>query len=87
MSRDDSVISLLNNYVDLNFDVIKKAVNSRYGTDNDIQLVILGLIALFSKFILTTSSAKQLQDTSHVHVVCLMYKLLSIAKDSDDLST
>ena len=43
--REDSVISLLNSYLDLNFEVIKKADNSRYANDNDIKLVNLAPIA------------------------------------------
>ena len=38
--REDSVISLINNYLDLNFEVIKKADDSGYGNGNDIRLVI-----------------------------------------------
>ena len=53
---EDSVISLLNSYLDLNFEVIKKADNSRYANGNDIGLVILRSIALFSISNLTTSS-------------------------------
>ena len=84
--REDSVISLLNSYLDLNFEVIKKADNSRYGNGNDIKLVNLGPIALFSNFKLTTSSGKHLEDISHAHLVSLMYKLITSSKGSDDLS-
>ena len=84
--REDSVISLLNCYLDLNFEVIKKADNSRYGNGNDIRLVNLGSIALFSNFKLTTSSGKHLEDISHTHLVSLMYKLITSSKKSDDLS-
>ena len=84
--RDDSVISSLNSYLDLNFEVIKKADNSRYGNGNDIRLVNLGPIALFSVFILTTSSGKHLEDFSHAHLFSLMYKLITSSKGSDDLS-
>ena len=84
--REDSVISLLNSYLDLNFEVIKKADNSRYGNGNDIRLVNLGPIALFSNFKLTTSSGKRLEDVSHAHLVSLMYKLIASSKDSNDLS-
>ena len=84
--REDSVISLLNSYLDLNFEVIKKADNSRYANGNDIRLVNLGTIALFSNFKLTTSSGKHLEDISHAHLVSLMYKLISSSKDSNDLS-
>ena len=53
IAREDSVISLLSSYLNLNFEVIKKADDSRYGYGNDIRLVNLGSIALFSKFKLT----------------------------------
>ena len=84
--REDSVISLLNSYLDLNFDVIKKADGSRYGNGNDIRLVNLGPIALFSIFKLTTSSGKHLEDNNHAHLVSLMHKLITSSKGSDDLS-
>ena len=84
--REDSVFSLLNSYLDLNFEVIKKVDDSRYGNGNDIRLINLGPIALFSDFKLTTSSGKHLQDISHAHVVSLMYKLITSSKGSDDLS-
>ena len=83
--REDSVISLLNSYLDLNFEVIKKADDSRYGKGNDIRLVNLGPIALFSNFKLTTSSGKHIEDISHAHLVSLMYKLITSSKGSDDL--
>ena len=84
--REDSVISLLNSYLDLSFEVIKRIDNSRYADGNDIRLVNLGPIALFSNFKLTTSSNKHLEDISHAHLVSLMYKLITSSKDSNDLS-
>ena len=69
--REDSVNSLLNSYLDSNFEVIEKAAFSRYANGNDIKLVNLGPIALFSKYILTTSSGKDLEDISHAHIVSL----------------
>ena len=78
--REDSFISLLNSYLYLNFEVIKKADNSRYGTGNVIRLVNLAPIALFNNFKLTTSSGKHLEVISHVHKVCLMYKLITSTK-------
>ena len=84
--REDSVISLLNSYLDLNFEVIKKVDDSRYGNGNDIRLVNLGPIALFSIFKLTTSSGKHLEDFSYAHLVSLTYKLITSSKNSDDLS-
>ena len=67
--REDSVISLLKCYLDLNFEVFKKTDDSRYGIGNDIRLVNLGPIALFSNFKLTTNSGKHLEDISHAHIV------------------
>ena len=84
--REDCVISLLNSYLDLSFEVIKRADNSRYANGNDIRLVNLGPIALFSNFKLSTSSGKHLEDISHAHLVSLMYKLITSSKDSNDLS-
>ena len=46
----------------------------------------MGPVALFSSFILTTSSGEHLEDISHAHLVSLMYKLITSSKDSNDLS-
>ena len=84
--REDCVISFLNSYLVSNFEVIKKADDSRYGRDNHIRLVNLGPIASFSHFKLTTSTGKHLEDISHAHIVSLMYKLITSIKNRDDLS-
>ena len=84
--REDSVISLLNSYLDLNFEVIKKADNSRYANGNDINLANLGLIALFSNFKLIKSSGKHLVDVSQYLIVSLIYKLITSRENFDDLS-
>ena len=84
--REDSVISLLNSYLELIFDVIQAATNNRYTNDNDIRLVNLGPTALFSNYKLTRLSGKHLEEISHAHIVSLMYKLLTSSKDSEDLS-
>ena len=84
--REDSVISLLNSYLELNFDVLHAGTNNRYVDGNDIRLVNLGPIVLFSNYKLTTSSGKHLENIDHAHIVSLMYKLLSSSKGSDDLS-
>ena len=75
----------MNSYLDLSFEVIK-ADNSRYANGNDIRLVNLGPVALFSNLKLTTSSGKHLEDISHAHIVSLMYKLITSSKNSSDLS-
>ena len=84
--REDSIISLLNSYIELNFDVLHAATNDRYADGNDIRLVNLGPIGLFSNYKLATSSGKHLENIDHAHIVSLMYKLLSSSKGSDDLS-
>ena len=84
--REDSAISLLNKYLDLNFEVISKADNSRCGNGNDKWLVNLGPIASLTNFNLTTSSGKQLEDISHAHSVSLLCKLLTSSRGSDALS-
>ena len=68
MSRENSVISLLNSYPDLNFDVLHAASNDRYVDNNEIRVVNLGPIALFSNYKLATSSGKHLEDISHLIV-------------------
>ena len=84
--REDSLISLLNSYIDLNFDVVHGVNNDRYADNNEIRLVNMGPIALFSNYKITTSSGKHLEEVSHAHIVSLMYKLITTAKGCDDLS-
>ena len=84
--REDSVISLLNSYLELNFDVLHAGTNNRYVDGDKIKLVYLGPIAIFSSCKLTTSSGKHLENIDHAHIVSLMYKLLTSSKGSDDLS-
>ena len=84
--REDSVFSLVNSYLELNFDVLHAAINNRYVDGNDIRLDNLGPIALFSKYTLTTSSGKQLEKFDHAHIVCLLYKRITSARGSGDLS-
>ena len=77
---------MLNSYIDLNFDVVHANDNTRYVNDNENGLVNLGPVALFSNYKLTTSSGKHLEEVSHAHIVSLMYKLITTAKECDDLS-
>ena len=84
--REDNVISLLKSYLEINFDVLNAATNNRYVDGNDIRLVNLGPIALFSIYKLTNSSGKHLENIDHAHIVYLMYKLLTSSTGSDDLS-
>ena len=84
--REDSVISLLTSYLELDFDVLHAGTHNRYVDGNNIRLVSLGPIALFNTYKLTTSSGKHLENIDHAHIVSLMYKLLISSKGSDDLS-
>ena len=84
--REDSVISLLNSYLELDFDVLHAGTNNRYVDGDNIRLVNLGPIALLSNFKLTTSSGKHFENIDHAHIVSFMYKLLTSSKGSDDLS-
>ena len=84
--REDSVISLLNSYLDLDFDVLHAGTINRYVDGNNIRLVNLGPIALVSNYKLTTSSGKHLENIDHAHIVSLTYKLLTSSKGADDLS-
>ena len=76
----------MNSYLDLNFDVVHAATNNRYAGVNGIRLVNLGSISLFSNYNLTTLSDKHLEDISHAHIVSLMYKLITSAKNTNDFS-
>ena len=84
--REDSLMSLLKSYLDLNFDVLNAATNNRYVDADDIWLNNLAAIAIFSNFKLTTKSVKHLENIDHAHIVSLMYKLLTSSRGSDDFS-
>ena len=84
--REDSVISLLNSYLQLTFDVLQADSGISFADVNNIGLVNLRPIALFSNYKLTTSSGKHLEEINHAHIVSLMYKLLPSSKRPDDLS-
>ena len=84
--RKDSVISLLNSYFELIFEVIKKTDVSRYTNGDDIRLVNLGSIALCNNLKLMTSCGKLLKGITHAERVSSRYKLITTSRDSDDLS-
>ena len=69
---EGSVISLLNSYLDLNFDVLHAATGNRYADNRYTRLVNLGVNGLFSNYKLSTSSGKHLGDISHARIVSLM---------------
>ena len=65
IAGEDSVTSLINTYLEINPEIIKKTDNSRYANGDDIWFVNLVPIALFSNYILTTTSAINLEDIAH----------------------
>ena len=83
---EDSVNSLLNNCIDMFFDVLHAAIGNKYTDDDDVRLVNFGPIVLFSNYKLTISSGKHLEDITHAHIVSLLCKLITSVEDTDDLS-
>ena len=83
---EDSAISLIKSYLDLNFEVVHAATNSRYADGNNIRLINLGAIASYSIYKLTSSSRKHLEDINHTNNVSSKYELITSLKDSDVLS-
>ena len=79
--REDSVISLLNSFLELEVEVIKITDNSRYENGKDKRLVTLGPTAL-----LTTSSSKHIENNTRALIVPLMYKLKTSSRGNDDFS-
>ena len=70
----------------MNFGVLHAATNNRYVDADDIWLINLAAIALFSNFRLTTSSGKHLENIDHAHIVSLMYNLSTSIRASHDPS-
>ena len=73
-------------YLDPNFDVLHAADNTRYAESNDLGLVNLSSVGLFSIYILTTTSGKHLENRTHSLVVSSLYRRMTSAKGADDLS-
>ena len=49
-------------------------------------MVSEGPTALFSNYKLQSSSGKHIEEINHAHIVCLMFKLTTSARNTDDLS-
>ena len=84
--RGDSLISLLGSCLRANFDVSNAATKNRYLDGDDIRVVNEGPIAVFSSFRLQSSSGKHIEEINHADIVCLMYKLITSDRNTDDLS-
>ena len=70
----------------LNFAVLNAATKNRYLDGDNIRLVNLGPIALFSICKLASIIGKHIEEINQAHIISLMYKLLTSSRGSDDLS-
>ena len=77
---------MIKSYLQLNIVVVHAATNNRYADDNDMRLVNLAPIALFSKYKFSTSSRKHVENIEYGHIACLMYIRLATARRCDILS-
>ena len=85
--REDSAKLLKYKYLETDFSVTHKVgAHGGFANGDHIGLVNLGSIAFFIKYRLTSSSGKEIKETDNAHIICLMYNILSSAKDNDDLS-
>ena len=82
--REDAYICLQNSFISLEFEVLKNN-NTRYADGDEIGLVNFGPISLFSEAKLTTSSGKHLEKVDNLHLISLMYKLLTSTKNTSQL--
>ena len=82
--REDTYICLQNSFISLEFEVLKNN-NTRYADGDEIGLVNFGPISLFSEAKLTTSSGKHLEKVDNLHLISLMYKLLTSTKSTSQL--
>ena len=77
---------MLGSVLCLHFDLLHAATNNRYADGYNIQQVNEAPIALFSSYKLALSSGKHIEENNHAHIVCLMYELITSARNTDDLS-
>ena len=82
--REDAYICLQNSFISLEFEVLKNN-NTRFADGDEIGLVNFGPISLFSEAKLTTSSGKHLEKVDSLHLISLMYKLLTSTKSTSQL--
>ena len=82
--REDAYICLQNSFISLEFEVLKN-INTRYTNGDEIGLVNFGPISLFSEAKLKTSSGKHLEKVDNLHLISLMYKLLTSTSQTSQL--
>ena len=88
ISREDSSISLKDRYLQTKFDVKCIYTYFDFFVDGDrIRLVNVDPIASFINSKLSTRSGNQIENkVETADFACLMYKVITSRKDSDDLS-
>ena len=87
LPREDSAKMLKYSYLEEAFNVSHRAGAHAQCVDNDhMKKVNQVPIALFNKYRWTGSSGKLIEEIDNVHVACLMRKLITRSRDSDDLS-
>ena len=84
MPREDAYICLQSSFISLEFEVLENN-NTRYTNGDEISLVNFGPISLFSEAKLTTSSGKHLEKVDNLHLISLMYKLLTSTSQTSQL--
>ena len=84
LPREDAYICLQNSFISLEFEVLQNN-NTRYTIGDEISLVNFGPISLFSEAKLTTSSGKHLEKVDNLHLISLMYKLLTSTSQTSQL--
>ena len=71
--RQDTALSLKDSYLEFDFSVTHRAgAHDRYVDNDHIGLVKLGPVALFSKYRLTSSSGKEIEEIDNAHVISLI---------------
>ena len=82
--REDAYICLQNSFISLEFEVLNNN-NTRFADGDEIGLVNFGPISLYSEAKLTTSSGKHLEKVDNLHLISLMYKLLTSTSQTSQL--
>ena len=73
-------------YLELDFKVTHRAgAHAQYADGDHMRLINLGPIAFFNRYTLTGSSGNEIEGIYDGHIICLMYKIISSSRDSDDL--
>ena len=84
LPREDAYICLQHSFISVEFGVLKND-DTRFADGDQISLVNIAPIALFSEAKLTTTSEKHLEKVDNLHPICLMYKLLTSSQQTSQL--